>query len=95
MGYSKELLAQLNYGEGKVLFGDTPLAILKAFLQSGVSYLGGYPGSPTAGLIDAISDAYDDVLSEKGIYFDCSGNEASAASLLSASISYPIRGSVN
>ncbi len=95
MGYSKEHLAQLDYGEGKVLFGDTPLAILKAFLQSGVSYLGGYPGSPTAGLIDAISDSYDDVLRDKGIYFDCSGNEASAASLLSASISYPIRGSVN
>ena len=31
----------------------------------------------------------------KGIYFDSSGNEASAAALLSASISYPIRGSVN
>ena len=95
MGYSKEHLAQLEYGEGEVLFGDTPFAILKAFLQSGVSYLGGYPGSPTAGLIDAISDSYDDVLKDKGIYFDCSGNEASAASLLSASISYPIRGSVN
>jgi indolepyruvate ferredoxin oxidoreductase alpha subunit len=95
MGYSKEHVAQLDYGEGEILFGDTPLAILKAFLQSGVSYLGGYPGSPTAGLIDAISDSYDDVLKDKGIYFDCSGNEASAASLLSASISYPIRGSVN
>jgi indolepyruvate ferredoxin oxidoreductase, alpha subunit len=95
MGYSKEHLAQLEYGEGKVLYGDTPLAILKAFLQSGVSYLGGYPGSPTAGLIDAISDSYEYVLKDKGIYFDCSGNEASAASLLSASISYPIRGSVN
>ena len=95
MGYSKEHVAQLNYGEGEILYGDTPLAILKAFLQSGVSYLGGYPGSPTAGLIDAISDSYDDVLKDKGIYFDCSGNEASAASLLSASISYPIRGSVN
>lgn len=95
MGYSKEHVAQLDYGEGEILFGDTPLAILKAFLQSGVSYLGGYPGSPTAGLIDAISDSYEDVLKDKGIYFDCSGNEASAASLLSASISYPIRGSVN
>ena len=95
MGYSKEHVAQLDYGEGEILFGDTPLAILKAFLQSGVSYLGGYPGSPTAGLIDAISDSYNDVLKDKGIYFDCSGNEASAASLLSASISYPIRGSVN
>ena len=95
MGYSKELLDQLNYGKGETLFGDTPLVILKAFLQSGVSYLGGYPGSPTASLIDAISDSYETVLKPKGIYFDCSGNEASAASLLSASISYPIRGSVN
>ncbi|MCZ6791839.1 MAG: indolepyruvate ferredoxin oxidoreductase, partial [Candidatus Dadabacteria bacterium] len=95
MGYSKELLDQLHYGKGETLFGDTPLVILKAFLQSGVSYLGGYPGSPTASLIDAISDSYETVLKPKGIYFDCSGNEASAASLLSASISYPIRGSVN
>lgn len=95
MGYSKDLLEQLNFGKGQTLYGDTPLAILKAFLESGVSYLGGYPGSPTASLIDAISDSYDTILEPKGIYFDCSGNEASAASLLSASISYPIRGSVN
>jgi len=93
--YSKETLEQLEFGEGKTLYGDTPLVILKAFLQSGVSYLGGYPGSPTAGLIDAMSDAYDPVLKDKGIYFDCSGNEASAAALLSASISHPIRGSAN
>lgn len=93
--YSNELIEQLNYGEGKILFGDTPLVVLKAFLQSGVSYLGGYPGSPTAGIIDVISDAYNPVLKGKGIYFDSSGNEASAAALLSASISYPIRGSVN
>jgi indolepyruvate ferredoxin oxidoreductase alpha subunit len=93
--YSKEALEQLTYGKGKTLQGDTPLVILKAFLQSGVSYLGGYPGSPTAGLIDVISDAYDYKLKSMGIYFDCSGNEASAAALLSASINYPIRGSVN
>ncbi|KAB2822093.1 MAG: hypothetical protein F9K51_08470, partial [Candidatus Dadabacteria bacterium] len=70
MGYSKELLEQLNFGEGMTLYGDTPLAILKGFLQSGVSYLGGYPGSPTAGLIDVISDAYEPILKNKGIYFD-------------------------
>jgi indolepyruvate ferredoxin oxidoreductase alpha subunit len=93
--YSKEILEQLTYGRGKTLYGDTPLVILKAFLQSGVSYLGGYPGSPTAGLIDVISDAYDFKLKDMGVYFDCSGNEASAAALLSASISYPVRGSVN
>lgn len=93
--YNQQTLDQLNYGDGDVLFGDTPLVILKSFLQFGVSYLGGYPGSPTAGLIDAITDAYDPILKDRGIYFDCSGNEASAAALLSASINYPIRGSVN
>ncbi len=93
--YSRETLEQLTYGRGKILNGDTPVVILKAFLQSGVSYLGGYPGSPTAGLIDVISDAYEYKLKDMGIYFDCSGNEASAAALLSASINYPIRGSVN
>ena len=93
--YSKENLRQLNYSEGQMLYGDTPLVMVKSFLQSGISYLGGYPGSPTASLIDAISEAYDPILKEKGIYFDCSGNEASAASLMAASINYPIRGSVN
>ena len=93
--YTKESLEQLKLGNGEILFGDTPLVLLKSFLQSGISYLGGYPGSPTAGLIDVISAAYEPILREKGIYFDCSGNEASAAALLSASISYPIRGSVN
>ncbi|MEE9193042.1 MAG: hypothetical protein V3U21_00735 [Thermodesulfobacteriota bacterium] len=93
--YSSDLISQLNLGEGKTLYGDTPLVILKSFLQSGVSYVGGYPGAPTASLIDVISDAYDPVLKDYGMYFDCSGNEASAASLLSASINYPIRGSVN
>ena len=57
--YNHETLKQLNYGKGEVLYGDTPLAILKALLQSGISYIGGYPGSPTAGLIDVISDSYD------------------------------------
>ena len=93
--YSGELISQLNLREGDYLYGDTPLVILKSFMQSGVSYVGGYPGAPTASLIDVISDAYDPVLKDYGMYFDCSGNEASAASLLSASINYPIRGSVN
>lgn len=93
--YSNDLISQLNLGEGETLYGDTPLVILKSFLQSGVSYVGGYPGAPTASLIDVISDAYGPVLKDYGMYFDCSCNEASAASLLSASINYPIRGSVN
>ena len=39
MGYSKDLLEQLNFGKGQTLYGDTPLAILKAYLESGVSYI--------------------------------------------------------
>lgn len=93
--YTNETLRQLELRAGETLYGDTHLAILKSFLQSGVSYLGGYPGSPTAGLIDVISQAYDPYLKDMGIYFDCSANEAAAAALLSASISYPVRGSVN
>ncbi|MGQ0794463.1 MAG: thiamine pyrophosphate-dependent enzyme [Deltaproteobacteria bacterium] len=93
--YPKEVIAGLKKGRGETLYADAPVVILKALLQSGVSYLGGYPGSPTASLIDAIADAYEPVLKGMGIYFDCSGNEASAAALLSASINYPIRGSVN
>lgn len=93
--YNQETLKQLNYSEGQELYGDTPLIILKSFLQSGISYIGGYPGSPTAGIIDVVSAAYTPYIKDTGIFFDCSGNEASAAAQLSASISYPIRGSVN
>jgi len=55
--YSNDLISQLNLGEGQTLYGNTPLVILKSFLQSGVSYVGDYPGALTARLIDVISDA--------------------------------------
>ena len=92
--YSESSIEQLKYGEGEILSGDAALVVLKSLLQSGVSYLGGYPGSPTAGIIDAIQDAHESIIKDMGIYFDCSGNEASAAALVSASINYPIRGAV-
>ncbi len=93
-GYSADALAQLEYGEGQVLYGDGALVLLKALLQAGVAYLGGYPGSPVAHLMDAISDAYGRHLEPRGIYFDQSANEASAAALLAASLTEPIRGAV-
>jgi len=92
--YSPEILNQLRYGEGQQLSGDTALVILKALLESGVSYLGGYPGSPTASLYDAQADAYDDLLKPMGIYFEGSGNEASAAALLAGSINHSMRRAV-
>ncbi len=93
--YSADALKGLRLGKGETLHADTGLLCLKALLQSGVSYLGGYPGAPTSNLFDAISDAYDPMLKKQGIYFEGSGNEAAAAALLTASIDQPVRGAVN
>lgn len=93
--YSPDLLQGLSLGEGQTLHADTGLLCLKGLLQSGVSYLGGYPGAPTSNLFDAISDAYEPLLKPQGIYFEGSGNEAAAAALLTASIDQPVRGAVN
>ncbi|MHB8617953.1 MAG: thiamine pyrophosphate-dependent enzyme [Chloroflexota bacterium] len=93
--YTAQAIDQLNWGRGKQLKGDSGLIILKAMLENGVGYLGGYPGAPTSGLYDAISDAYQPVLAGMGIYFESSGNEAAAAALLQASVDHKVRGSVN
>ena len=87
-----EAVRQLTLGEGETLHGEGVLAIVKALLQSGVSYLGGYPGAPVAHLLDVMADANEPVLKPLGIYFDSSGNEAAAAALLGVSINYPVRG---
>ena len=83
---------QLTLGEGGVLRGEGVLAITKALLQSGVSYVGGYPGSPISHLLDVLADANETLLEPMGIYFELSGSEAAAAALLGASINYPMRG---
>lgn len=93
--YSEKALKQLTLGEGDILEGDAALILLKALLQSGISYLGGYPGAPTSSLFDAISDSYESILEPMGIYFEGSNNEAAAAALLQLSVDNPVRGSVN
>jgi indolepyruvate ferredoxin oxidoreductase alpha subunit len=85
---------QLGYGAGAILQGEGILAITKAVLQSGVSYVGGYPGAPVSHLLDVMADANEPLLKDMGIYFEASGSEAAAAALLGASINYPIRGVV-
>src|SRR5881396_821197 len=85
---------QLALGEGQVLRGEGILAITKALLQSGVSYVGGYPGAPVSHLLDVLADANEPLLEPMGVYLDASANEAAAAALLGASINYPLRGAV-
>ena len=89
----KKEVAQLKLGNGDLFEGEGILAVTKALLQSGVSYVGGYEGAPVSHLIDVLSDA-GDYLSDLGVHVENCANEASAAAMLSASINYPIRGAI-
>ncbi len=83
----------LKLGDGEIFSGEGILAITKALLQSGVSYVGGYQGSPISHLMDVLADAKD-VMEELGVHFESSASEAAAAAMLSASVMYPVRGAV-
>lgn len=83
----------LALGKGQTFHGEGILAVTKALLQSGVSYIGGYQGAPVSHLIDVLGDARE-LLDELGIYFESSASEAGAAAMLGASINYPVRGAV-
>ncbi|MBT4046158.1 MAG: indolepyruvate ferredoxin oxidoreductase subunit alpha [Rhodospirillaceae bacterium] len=90
--FSKEV-KQLRLGDGDTFHGEGILAVTKALLQSGVSYVGGYQGAPISHLMDVLVDA-EDLLSELGVHLETSTSEAAAAAMLGASINYPIRGAV-
>src|SRR5580698_4696641 len=83
----------LNLGKGETFHGEGILAVTKALLQSGVSYVGGYQGAPISHLIDVLTDARD-IMDELGVHFEANASEAGAAAMLGASINYPIRGAV-
>jgi indolepyruvate ferredoxin oxidoreductase alpha subunit len=83
----------LKLGAGQEFRGEGILAITKALLECGVSYVAGYQGAPISHLMDVLSDAQD-ILSDLGVHFESSASEATAAATLSASVMYPIRGAV-
>ncbi len=87
----KSEVAKLRLGAGEEFRGEGILAVTKALLQSGVSYVSGYQGAPISHLVDVLADAKD-VLDDLGIRFEASANEAAAAAALAASINYPLRG---
>src|SRR5262249_37641183 len=51
--FKKEVQA-LRLGEGETFRGEGILAVTKALLQSGVSYVGGYQGAPVSHLLDVM-----------------------------------------
>jgi indolepyruvate ferredoxin oxidoreductase alpha subunit len=89
----KEEVGKLRLGEGETFHGEGILAVTKALLQSGVSYVGGYQGAPVSHMMDVLNDARD-ILDELGIHVEANANEAGAAAMLGASINYPVRGAV-
>jgi indolepyruvate ferredoxin oxidoreductase alpha subunit len=84
---------KLRLGAGQEFHGEGILAVTKALLQSGVSYVAGYQGAPISHLMDVLTDA-NDILEELGAHFEHSASEATAAATLAASVNYPLRGAI-
>ncbi|MCC6778450.1 MAG: indolepyruvate ferredoxin oxidoreductase subunit alpha [Hyphomicrobiales bacterium] len=89
----KKEVQSLRLGDGETFHGEGILAVTKALLQSGVSYVGGYQGAPVSHLLDVLVDA-EEIIGDLGIHLETCTNEASAAAMLGASINYPLRGAV-
>src|ERR1700724_3825123 len=89
----KEEVKKLRLGAGEEFHGEAILAVTKALLESGVSYVAGYQGAPISHLMDVLSDA-NDILEGLGVRFEHSASEATAAATLAASVNYPLRGGV-
>lgn len=90
--FAKEV-EDLRLSDGEVFRGEGILAVTKALLQAGVSYVGGYQGAPISHLMDVLADAQE-ILGELDVHFEASASEASAAAMLAASVNYPLRGAV-
>ena len=86
-------IGKLKLGAGETFRGEGILAVTKALLQSGVSYVGGYQGAPVSHLLDVMVSARE-YLGEMGVHVEACANEASAAAMLAASINYKVRGAV-
>ena len=84
----------LRRGDGEHFEGEGILAITKALLQSGVSYVGGYQGAPVSHLMDVLTSDSKGLMAELGIHTEVCANEAAACAMLAASVNYPIRGAV-
>jgi indolepyruvate ferredoxin oxidoreductase, alpha subunit len=90
--FAKEI-ELLKLQDGEEFFGEGILAVTKALLQSGVTYVGGYQGSPVSHLLDVMVQARP-YLHTLGVHVEACTNEASAAAMLAASVMYPVRGAV-
>ena len=61
-----EEVKKLRLGAGETFRGEGILAVTKAILQAGVSYVGGYQGAPVSHLVDVLVESQD-LLDELGV----------------------------
>ena len=90
--FTEEIKA-LKLGAGETFHGEGILAVTKALLQAGVSYVGGYQGAPVSHLLDVMVQARE-YMDDLGVHVEACASEAAAAAMLGASINYPARGAV-
>ena len=91
---TKDTVSLLLAKKGQRITASVPSAIIRAEIESKISYAAGYPGAPTADLIDLLSES-GSIIKDMGIFFESSTNEASAATKLLASVYDRISGFVN
>ncbi len=89
----KREIESLKLSDGDTFRGEGIIAVTKALLQSGVSYVGGYQGAPVGHLLDVLVEAKEE-MQRLGVHVEPCMNEAAAAAMLGASVNYPIRGAV-
>src|SRR5437016_11368644 len=81
----------LKLGAGQTFHGEGVLAVTKALLQSGISYVGGYQGAPVSHVMDVLNDARG-ILGELGIPVETNASQAGAAAMPGASLNHPLPG---
>jgi len=81
----REEIRSLGLADGEVFHGEGILAVTKALLQSGVSYVGGYQGAPVSHLLDVMVQARDE-MDALGVHVEACTNEAAAAAMLGGAI---------
>ncbi len=74
ISFSREIQS-LKLGAGSTFHGEGIIAVTKALLQSGVSYVGGYQGAPVGHLLDVLVEAEDE-MQRLGIHVETCTNEA-------------------
>ena len=86
-----EEVKKLRLGAGEVFRGEGILAVTKALLQSGVSYVAGYQGAPISHLMDVLTDA-NDILRELGVRFEHSASDATLVPTVALKVTAPRSG---